>query len=225
MGGAYLQNITGGPESTWCTSVYNWALYCRCKWLCRKLFKSVQRVHEIGITGSMGPQTPVKMITMSWRRLPGGGILCDSYRSLWPSTTRLERWSNFVAIRWQCNVDGTGQAKLKFKLDFPGNLGLAAFAILAMFQFNLCKSFFVRQRDNFFAKQSGLMSLRVQCKYIWWSPTISPTMQSLWFIAQVLWPPCLQAIATSGHYDNHDHIRDVHTEQKAEDWIAQTRTK
>ena len=73
MGGAYLQNITGGPESTWCTSVYNWALYCRCKWLCRKLFKSVQRVHEIGITGSMGPQTPVKMITMSWRRLPDGG--------------------------------------------------------------------------------------------------------------------------------------------------------
>ena len=30
-------------------------------------------MYEIGITGSMGPQTPVKMITMSWRRLPGGG--------------------------------------------------------------------------------------------------------------------------------------------------------
>ena len=39
--------------------------------------------------------------------------------------------------------DRTGQAKLPFKLDLPGNLGLAAFAILAMFSLKWTEHFFL----------------------------------------------------------------------------------
>ena len=41
---------------------------------------------------------------------------------------------NMVDRRGQ---DRTGQDKLTFKLDFPGNLCLAAFAILATFHFDI----------------------------------------------------------------------------------------
>ena len=157
MGGAYLQNITGGAGSTMCTSVYNWALYCQCKWLCRKLFKSVQRVYEIGITGSMGPQTPVKMITMSWRRLPGGGYCATHIVHYDHSPLDLNDSLIFVAMQWQCHVNGLCVDEIIFSLNNKD---------WCLWGYNTIK-----------------------CNCIWWSPTISRTMQSLRFFAQVLWPP------------------------------------